>query len=71
MKFWLGKAGYDQIVQAAIDFSDGVALTKDIKKKLLTYVEKSGKPVLQHPDDDNYVDMYDEFYDELLENANQ
>ena len=61
------KAGYDQIIQAAIDYSDGIALTKDIKKKLLTYVEKSGKPVLQHPDDDNYVDMYDEFYDELLE----
>ena len=60
------KPGYDQIIQAAIDYSDGVALTKDIKKKLLTYVEKSGKPVLQHPDDDNYVDMYDEFYDELL-----
>ena len=60
------KPGYDQIIQAAIDYSDGIALTKDIKKRLLTYVEKSGKPVLQHPDDDNYVDMYDEFYDELL-----
>ena len=54
-----------------IEQNGNVALTKDIKKKLLTYVEKSGKPVLQHPDDDNYVDMYDEFYDELLENANQ
>jgi starch synthase len=64
------KPGYDQIVQAAIDYSDGIVLTKDIKKRLLTYVEKSGKPVLQHPDDDNYVDMYDEFYDELLEKAN-
>ena len=49
-----------------MDFSDAVALTTDIKKRLITYVEQSGKPVLQHPEDDNYVDLYDEFYDELL-----
>lgn len=59
--------GYDQIIQAAVDYSDAIALTKDIKKKLITYVEKSGKSVLQHPDDDNYVDLYDEFYDHILE----
>ena len=46
--------------------SDGIALSKEMKKRLLTYVEIAGKPVLQHPDDVNYVDMYDEFYDELL-----
>lgn len=58
--------GYDQIIQTAVDFSDAVSLTPDVKKRLLTYVEQSGKPILQHPDDDNYVDMYDEFYDQLL-----
>ena len=58
--------GYDQIIQLAVDYSDGVALTKDHKKKLVSYVEQTGKPILQHPDDDNYVDMYDEFYDMIL-----
>ena len=58
--------GYDQIIQLAVDYADAVALTIDNKKKLITYVEQTGKPVLQHPDDDNYVDMYDEFYDQIL-----
>ena len=58
--------GYDQIIQTAVDFSYAVSLTPDVKKRLLTYVEQSGKPVLEHPDDDNYVDLYDEFYDHLL-----
>jgi starch synthase len=58
--------GYDQITQLAVDYADAVALTIDTKKKILTYVEQSGKPVLQHPDDDNYVDLYDEFYDQIL-----
>lgn len=63
--------GYDQIIQSAVDYSDAVALTKDHKKRILTYVEQSGKPVLQHPDDDNYVDMYDEFYDQILLNNSE
>lgn len=58
--------GYDQIVQTAVDYADAVSITPDVKKRLVTYVEQSGKPVLRHPDDDNYVDMYDEFYDHIL-----
>jgi hypothetical protein len=52
-----------------VDYADAIALTIDIKKRILSYVEKSGKPVLQHPDDDNYVDLYDEFYDQILADA--
>ena len=58
--------GYEQLTQLAVDYSDGVSLTKDMKKKIVSYVEQSGKFVFQHPDDDNYVDMYDEFYDHIL-----
>ena len=61
--------GYEQITQMAVDYADAVALTIDIKKRILSYVEKSGKPVLQPPDDDNYVDLYDEFYDQILADA--
>lgn len=58
--------GFDQLTQLAIDFSDAIAITPEAKKKLITSAQESGKPILEHPDDDNYVDLYDEFYDELL-----
>ena len=63
--------GYEQIIQTAIDNSDAIAVTPNTKKKLLTYVEQSGKPVLEHPEDDNYVDLYDEFYDKILKDSSE
>lgn len=58
--------GYDAIIQTAIDYCDAISVTPEAKKKMVTYAEASGKPILQHPEDDNYVDLYDEFYDQIL-----
>jgi len=63
--------GYDSIIETAIDFSDSVVVTHDVKKRVLSYLEKSGKPTFQHPEDENFVDAYDEFYDHLLTDASE
>ena len=59
--------GYDQLIQTAIDYSDAVCVTPGTGKRLRTYLEKQEKLTLFHPEDDNYVDLYDEFYDQLIE----
>ena len=59
--------GYDQLIQTAIDYSDAVCNTPGTGKRLLNYIEKQEKLTLHHPEDDNYVDLYDEFYDQLIE----
>lgn len=59
--------GYDQLIQTAIDYSDAVCITPGTGKRLLNYIEKQEKLTLHHPEDDNYVDLYDEFYDQLIE----
>ena len=59
--------GYDQLIQTAIDYSDAVCITPGTGKRLLNYIEKQEKLTLHHPEDDNYVDLYDKFYDQLIE----
>ena len=64
--------GFDVIAAPSLDIVHGRSEDySDIKKKLMTYVEASSKPILEHPEDDNYVDLYDEFYDELLKTTEQ
>jgi starch synthase len=61
--------GYDTIIKTALDFCEGAVIAHPgVKKTIQTYINKSGKPMLIHPDGDNYVDSYDNFYDQLLAN---
>lgn len=59
-------AGYEALIENAIDFSDGIVVTHDMRKRVSAYLEKSGLPVMQHPDDEYFIDAYDEFYDRIL-----
>lgn len=54
--------------KTAIDHADAVIkgspkINSDIEK----YIKKSGKPWLEYKDKDEYVDAYNDFYDEILE----
>ena len=58
---------YTGLIKTAIDFSDAVIkvvpkANSDIEK----YLKKADKPVLDHPGED-YIDMYNDFYDAVLE----
>ena len=51
----------------AIDFSDAVIFgSEKINHKLEEYAKSSGKPVLEYQSPENYVDAYNDFYDNLL-----
>jgi starch synthase len=64
------KGTFVNIMKAAIDFSDGVIIGHpDINPELTAYLSKTDKPVLQYKSPEEYIDAYDEFYDELLVNV--
>lgn len=56
------------LAKTAIDYSDAVIKgDSKINTDLEKYLKKAGKPVLSYKDMDEYVDAYNEFYDEVLE----
>ena len=57
------------LMKAAIDLSDGVILaSQQINSELAEYVEQSGKPALPFQGEDNYIQVYNEFYEKVLHN---
>lgn len=56
------------VMKMAVAFSDGIIVAnKKINKDLLSYIRKSGKPVLENDHDENtYIDDYAGFYDTIL-----
>lgn len=59
---------FANVSKLAIDFADAVIkaspkINADVEK----HIKKSGKPVLDYKSVDEYIDAYDQFYDEVLE----
>jgi starch synthase len=47
----------------AIDFSDAVVQAEqDVNPELVAYAKASGKPFLEYPGEENFIDKYHEFY---------
>ena len=51
----------------AIDYSDAVIQASPvINNTILSYIKLSGKLFMQYPGDDDYLDTYQEFYDQFI-----
>ena len=58
---------YAGLIKTAVDFSDAVIkVAPKVNSEIEKYLKKAEKPVLDHPGDD-YIDMYNDFYDAVLE----
>ena len=58
---------YAGLMKTAIDFADAIIkVGKNSNAEVEKYLKKSEKSVLEHPGDD-YIDMYNDFYDAVLE----
>lgn len=56
-----------QVNKLAIDHSDGIIIaSEDANKEIVDYVMKSGKPVLGYQKQDEYIEAYSDFYDQIL-----
>lgn len=55
------------LLKQLLIFSDAVIkVGKNSNSEVEKYLKKAEKPVLEHPGDD-YIDMYNDFYDAVLE----
>lgn len=57
---------FKTLSKLAIDYSDGVVqASPSIDPELKEYAIASGKPFMEYPGEENYVDAYAQFYDSL------
>jgi len=55
-------------MKGAIEYSDAVVINCDIiDPAVQKMIEESGKPVLSYPGTEDYVEIFDDFYNSLLE----
>lgn len=58
---------YENLMKLAINFSDGVVQgSPSINNQVSEYINSVKKPFLSYQDGENYVDIYNEFYDQIL-----
>ncbi len=58
---------YRSIMKSAIDNSDALVMGSiTIDKELDAYARASGKPILPYKEEDQYIQAYNEFFDEIL-----
>lgn len=58
---------YENLMKLAINFSDGVVLgSSTINNQVLEYINSVKKPFLAYQEGENYIDIYNEFYDQIL-----
>jgi starch synthase len=64
------KTNYVDIMKTAINYCDGVIIgSENINAELENYIKNEiNIPFLEYKNEDNYVDAYNEFYDEILVN---
>lgn len=61
------KADYVSLMKSAIDMSKGIIIgSTEINPELAEYVEKSGKPVLPYQGLENYIPVYNDFYERIM-----
>ncbi|MBL7112459.1 MAG: glycogen/starch synthase [Bacteroidales bacterium] len=63
----LEKPTFENLTKIALQMSDATILgSKDINKKIVDYIKTINKPVLEYKSEEDYIEAYSEFYDELL-----
>ncbi len=63
---FLKDTNYVNLVKTALDFSDGIIIgSEKINQELEEYARSLKKPMLEYQSPENYVDAYNDFYDNL------
>ena len=64
------KFDFAELEKLAIDYSDGVVEAgSEVNAELLKYAAEKNLPVLKYPGAENYGDAYDQFYSQVLGDA--
>jgi len=58
---------YSNLIKSAIDHSDAVIYgVEDINPEIEKYLKSYSNPILKYQSMDNYIDVYNKFYEEIL-----
>jgi starch synthase len=58
---------YENLIKLAVNYSDGIILGSDnLNANVLEYINSAKKPLLPYQNSENYLDIYDEFYNQFL-----
>jgi starch synthase len=58
---------YLNLMKLAINFSDGIIFgSSNPNPEVIKYAIKSGKPTLPYQSEEEYIDQYAEFFDQIL-----
>ena len=61
---------HTNVNKLAFDYSDGIIFnSEEIDPELKDYAEKTGKPLIQYSNQEQYIDEYSVFFDKILETA--
>ena len=64
----LQKSNIVNLHKHAIDYTDAVVqASADTEKEVLEYIKSSKKPFMEYPGAENYIDAYQEFYEQFIE----
>jgi starch synthase len=65
----LAQPSYENLTRLALDMSDAAIVgSKEINKSVQKYIKTLKKPVLEYKAEDEYIEAYSDFYDEILMN---
>ena len=61
---------HTNVNKLAFDYSDGIIFNShQIDPELKTYAQKTGKPLIEYSTQEQYIDEYANFFDEILESV--
>ena len=62
----LEKPTFENLTKLALEMSDAAIFgSKDVNKQMADYIKKLNKPVLEYKSEEEYIEAYSEFYDEI------
>ncbi len=65
----LDQPSFENLTRLALDMSDATIIgSSEINKSVQKYIKSIKKPVLDYKSEDEYIDAYSDFYDEILMN---
>jgi starch synthase len=64
----LQESNINNLHKHAIDYADAVVqASPSIEKEVLDYIKTSEKPFMEYPGAEDYIDAYQDFYEQFIE----
>ena len=71
LKYLTDESSHLNMIKQSIEYADGVIQGNEkLNPEIEKFIKKAGKPFLTYKNELEYMDAFNDFYDEMLEEAN-